>query len=369
MKKRRIFCPAFKEKVVELSYRYNNVAKLAAIFDLDTSHIYKWRKIATGEYYIPPAIRKLQKQIKQKELENEILKAAFGIPKNDKNRLFEFIQTNKILYSVKLMCRLLGFCENTYYRRFKPRKLSKWELENVHYKELIKEIFEENKMAYGYKRITAELNRRGYGITKNRVDRLMKVLGLRCRRKKKFKVTTNSKHSYRYSPNLVQRWAQAEKLNDIWVSDITYFKVGRSWQYLTIIIDVKNREVIGWSLSHTLYTNHTIIPAWRMALVSRAYQRPKIFHTDRGVQYASDIFRRVLRNCPTLQQSMSAKGASWENAIAESFFKTLKYEINGNQGFRDKAALKIAVTEFVGWYNAVRLHAALGYVAPGAVAA
>ena len=179
----------------------------------------------------------------------------------------------------------------------------------------------------GSPRITAELHRRGYRVGHNRVARLMREQELSARRKKKFRITTLSSHKHAPSENIVNRGFTPTRANAVWASDLTYVATGEGWLYLCVIIDLYSRRVIGWAMSKSLGTD-VLLRAFWMACMRRGNPKGVIFHSDRGVQYASKSFRRVLGE-KKLLQSMSRRGNCWDNACAESFFKTLKNELIG----------------------------------------
>lgn len=183
--------------------------------------------------------------------------------------------------------------------------------------------------------------------------------------KRKFKATTDSNHKYPVCRNLLDRNFSPSRLNEAWVSDITYIQTNQGWLYLTTIIDLFDRQVIGWSLSASLHTSQTIIPAWKMAISKRNINIDLIFHSDRGIQYASKTFRTFIKSNPLVTQSMSRKGNCWDNAVAESFFKTLKVELIYGDDFKTIEQAKTAVFEYIEiWYNRKRLHSFLGYKTP-----
>ena len=152
----------------------------------------------------------------------------------------------------------------------------------------------------------------------------MKLKGWRSIVKKQFKITTDSNHKASICENVLNRDFEMTRLNQACVSDITYLKTATGWLYLTTVIDLYDRQVIGWALSSTMHTNKTILPAWKMAVSKPSIKKPLIFHSDRGVQYTSKEFRNLIKTNPLITQSMSRKGNCWDNAVAESFFKTLK---------------------------------------------
>ena len=263
-----------------------------------------------------------------------------------------------------MMCRVMGVSRSGYYA-WRNRPKSKRSIENQALSQQIKEIFYESKQTYGSPRITGALKARGIDISRPRVARLMRKSHLRSKMKRKFVHTTDSKHAFRISPNRLDRCFQPGKINRAWVSDITYIHTAMGWIYLTVIIDLGDRNVIGWSVSESMHAQNTVIAAWNMAIINRPPRPGLIFHSDRGVQYACDEFRDQLAKHEQIKQSMSRKGNCWDNAVAESFFKSLKtewlYQINLTS--KDKA--KIALFEYIEiWYNRKRLHSALGYKSP-----
>lgn len=267
-------------------------------------------------------------------------------------------------YPVERMCKALKISRSSYYRWYKGG-ISNRKLENQKLLIEIKSIFDTSKQTYGSPRISAELKKQGHLVSKPRVARLMRANGIRSKVKKKYKVTTDSTHSFKISPNILNRNFTPNALNEVWVSDITYIRTSEGWLYLTIIIDLFDRQVIGWALSNSMHTNKTIIPAWLMAMSRRKISHKLIFHSDRGVQYACKEFRNYIKSNQLIIQSMSRKGNCWDNAVAESFFKTLKSEMIYHEKFTSISKAELAVFEYIEvWYNRKRLHSALGYKTP-----
>jgi len=193
----------------------------------------------------------------------------------------------------------------------------------------------------------------------------MKSMGLKSIVSKKHKVmTTDSNHSYRICDNHLNREFTTDAPSKAWVSDITYIATNQGWLYLTIIMDLFDRKIIGWSMSNNMTAVDTIVRAWDMAVLNRKPEYNLIMHSDRGVQYACDHFKSILGNFDVIQ-SMSGKGNCWDNAVAESFFKILKSEMVYHDYFADHLQAKNAIFEFIEiWYNRDRIHSALGYISP-----
>ena len=221
-----------------------------------------------------------------------------------------------------------------------------------------------SKGRYGSPRITSELRSNGVMASRARIARLMKSNGIRSIMKRRYRVTTNSNHLYPVSENLLQRDFNAQDLGEKWVSDITYIRTGEGWLYLTVVMDLADRKIIGWSMDNSMSASSTVVDAWKMAIKNRPVEKQLIFHSDRGIQYASHEFRRCFKGLPVLQ-SMSRKGNCWDNAIAESFFKTLKTEMVYHRKFETRAQAKLEIFDYIEvWYNRKRRHSALDYMTP-----
>ena len=270
------------------------------------------------------------------------------------------------MFAIEKMCKVLKVSRSGYYS-WLSHKPSKQEVENRELLDQIVEIHKESRQTYGSPRITAELRSRHIYASRPRVARMMKKAGLRSRTVKRFKVSTDSKHHYKVVENILNRDFTVDRPGKVWVSDITYIATGQGWLYLTIILDLADRKVIGWSLSNTLKARNTVIPAWRMAVTNRPVVDPLIFHSDRGVQYCCHEFADLLGTFPNVSRSMSRKGDCWDNAVAESFFKTIKTELIYDCKFQSIYQAKLAVFEYIEiWYNKKRRHSALGYLSPEA---
>ena len=262
------------------------------------------------------------------------------------------------------MCKVFKVSRSSFYRWYTSGP-SKRALEHSLFTDLIKKEFDLSKQRYGSTRIAEQLKRKGYCISRRRVAKIMKANNWVSKHKRKFKATTDSNHKYPVFRNLLNRNFTPDRLNKVWVSDITYIHTNQGWLYLTTIIDLFDRQVIGWSLSTSLHTKQTIIPAWKMAVSKRKINRGLIFHSDRGIQYASKAFRTFIKSNLLVTQSMSRKGNCWDNSVAESFFKTLKVELVYDEDFKTIEQAKTAIFEYIEiWYNRKRLHSFLGYKTP-----
>ena len=258
--------------------------------------------------------------------------------------------------AIAARCRLLELPRATYYRAQAEAAEADIELRS-----LIQQVAVEWP-AYGYRRITAELRRRGQSVNRKRVLRLMGEDNLLCLRKRRFVHTTNSDHRLPVYPNLVPELL-ITGCDQLWVSDITYIRLLREFIYLAVILDAFSRRCIGWGLERTLETE-LALSALRMALETRAVTEELVHHSDRGVQYASLDYTNLLKE-RGIRISMSRRGNAYDNAQAESFMKTLKYEEVYLREYETMAEARASISHFLeAVYNQKRLHSALGYVPP-----
>ncbi|SHJ68301.1 Transposase InsO and inactivated derivatives [Arenibacter nanhaiticus] len=259
------------------------------------------------------------------------------------------------------MCKVLAIGLRSYYR-WKRSSTSKRELKKEKFKKLITEVYFEFKQRYGSPRITVELHSRGYKISRITVAKYMREMGLRSKLAKKFKATTDSKHNYQVVENVLDREFEPNKPSQAWVSDITYISVKEGFLFLTTVIDLYDRKLIGWSLSKSMATNLTTLPAWRMAIKNRKIAEGLIFHSDQGIQYANRAFANTLESYKVVR-SMSRTGNCWDNSVAESFFKSLKTELIYGNTLLTREEMEREIFEYIElWYNKKRRHSYLNYM-------
>jgi transposase InsO family protein len=253
--------------------------------------------------------------------------------------------------------------ERSGYYAWLKRKPGKRQQANEALDSNIISIYEAHKGRYGAPRITVELHEAGEKCSKNRVKRRMKHLGIKAKAKKKFRVTTDSKHNLPVAPNLLNRDFSASAPNQKWVSDLSYVWTDEGWMYLAVIIDLYSRAVIGWSIQPTM-TKQLVCDALMMALWRRRFPRGVLFHSDRGSQYCSHEFQKMLKQYGFIC-SMSRKGNCWDNSVAESFFHSLKMELIYSVRYSTREMAKQSIFQYIeGYYNRVRRHSAIGLKAP-----
>ena len=273
---------------------------------------------------------------------------------------YTFIKNHEYLFTIEKMCKVLQVSTSGYYK-WKSKPISNRILTKNEIKQKVTTIYFTSKQRYGSPRITIELNALGYKISRITVAKYMKELGLRSKLSKKFKVTTDSKHNYLVVENILDRDFAVDQPSKVWVSDITCIQTKEGLLYLTTIIDLYDRKMIGWSLSNGMSTEETSLAAWKMAIRNRGVQKGLIFHSDRGIQYANKKFANTIESYGVIR-SMSRKGNCWDNAVAESFFTSLKTELIYGNKLITKQQMQLEIFEYIEiWYNKKRRHSALNY--------
>lgn len=261
------------------------------------------------------------------------------------------------------MCAVLRVSSSGFYKWLKRRSSTR-DKKTESLSKLITEEFQASNQIYGSPRITKVLNRKHHRFSRSYVARIMKRLGIRSKICKKFIITTDSKHDYEVSDNILNRDFSTTGLSQKWVSDLTYIRTKSGCLYLTTVIDLGDRKVIGWAFSNNMTANDTTVKALKMAIKSRGVKPGLIFHSDRGVQYACHAFKAILKNHEIIQ-SMSRKGNCWDNSVAESFFKTLKTELVYHHKFENRENARLEIFRYIeGFYNDKRIHSAIGHKTP-----
>ena len=260
------------------------------------------------------------------------------------------------------MCKTFGISESGYYT-WRKRDTSDREVKELTLVRKIEQIHQGSRGTYGSPRILRVLQGLGESCNKTKVERLMKKNGIRAKTKRKFRVTTDSKHNLPIAPNLLERNFSPEKRDQVWASDITYVWTKEGWLFLAVIVDLFSRQIVGWSIDKTM-TRELVLSALRQACFKRKPGTGLIFHSDRGSQYCSKDFRKELK-LHRMLQSQSRKGDCWDNAVVESFFHTLKTEAIFHEVFETRAQAEAFIFEWIeSFYNRTRIHSTLGYLSP-----
>ena len=227
----------------------------------------------------------------------------------------------------------------------------------------ILEAYEQSKRTYGSRRVYKTLISWGVICYQNQIANIMRDNGIKAKTKRKYKLTTDSRHSKNIAPNLLQRNFKVNEMNKVLVGDITYIWTKEGWLYLSTVIDLFSRRVVAWKVSSRI-TKELVISSLQEAIKRRRLESGAIFHSDRGSQYASDEFVEFLSS-NDLQPSMSRKGDCWDNAVAESFFKTIKSEMVNWYNFKTRAEAELRIFEYIEiFYNKNRLHSSNDYMSP-----
>jgi transposase InsO family protein len=274
---------------------------------------------------------------------------------------YRFIAEEKAHHSVVLLCRVLHVAKSAFYAWQSGRLAARARADEQLAKE-IKAIHDDSRCTYGAPRIHAELGRRGKRLGRKRVARLMREAGLVGRCPRRFRRTTISDPTTQ-AQDLVQRQFRPSAPNQLWCADISYIRTWEGWLYLAVVLDAYSRKVVGWALADHMRTE-LATAALQMALTNRRPPPGLICHSDRGSQYTSSTYGDILDRCGA-RQSIGRPGTCWDNAVAESFFATLKKELIYPHVWPTRRSVRAAICSFIeGWYNRLRLHSTLLYASP-----
>ena len=264
-------------------------------------------------------------------------------------------------HSIKLLCKVLEVSRSGYYK-WLNRGVTEQCKRRTRLLQRILEIFEDSRQTYGAPRVHEKLRDEGYRCTKRTVAELMRKHEIAPKRKRKHKSTTDSNHKLPVAPNVLDRHFDVDEPDEVWVSDITYIDTAQGWLYLCVFIDLYSRMVVGWSMSDRI-TADLVTNAFEFGVVNRG-RAPIVAHSDRGSQYASWLFTNLLASYDCIQ-SMSRRGNCWDNAVAESFFGSLKSELVHRESYKTRIEACTSVFDYIEiFYNKRRLHSALGYLTP-----
>jgi transposase InsO family protein len=276
---------------------------------------------------------------------------------------FRFIEAEKAIFPIRALCRALAVSPSGYYA-WRSRGPSTRAQRDLGIQHALRVVHAETRGRYGSPRLHQAIRARGFAVSRKRVIRLMRADGLSARRRRRFRVTTASAHAHPIARNLVRRQFRPSSPNMLWAADITAVPTATGWAYLAVVLDLYSRAVVGWAVRPTMQTELPLA-ALHLALGRRQPAPGLVHHSDRGVQYASADYQRALAAHGVIP-SMSRRGDCWDNAVVESFFSTLKQELDGTTWANEPAATH-AIGEYIDrFYNPRRLHSTLGYQSPAA---
>jgi putative transposase len=272
------------------------------------------------------------------------------------------VEAEKANYPIRLMCRCLRVSRSGYYA-WRARPASARTKQDAQLRVEISASHRASRKTYGSPRILRDLREQGHRVSRKRVARLMRDLGLEGRRRRRFQATTDSGHQFSVAPNLLMREFDVDAPNTAWVTDITYLATLDGWLYLAVILDLFSRRVVGYAMSESI-DRELVLQALDAALQQRPGARDLVHHSDRGSQYASLDYRNALEDAG-IMCSMSRRGNCWDNAVAESFFATLKLDLLYEVPLQKASATRSAVADYIEtFYNVRRRHSSLDYLSP-----
>jgi transposase InsO family protein len=275
---------------------------------------------------------------------------------------FQFIRDHREDFPVRLMCRVLDVSSSGFYD-WLERPESPRAVENRALVAKIQAIHGDSRRTYGSPRVHASLQDAGYRIGRNRVARLMRDNAIRARTKRKFRVTTDSRHDHPVAPNRLDRQFEVAAPNTVWVADISYIPTREGWLYLAVVLDLFSRQVVGWAMDQQMPQELTLA-ALDMAIQRRRPLPGCMHHSDRGSQYAAGDYQKQLAKYGMVC-SMSRKGNCWDNAPMESFFHSLKTEQVHHCDYQTRDEARRDIFEYIEvFYNRQRRHSTLGYLSP-----
>jgi len=265
-------------------------------------------------------------------------------------------------YPVAVLCAVMRVSRSGFYNYMDRFKNPKDRPEEAALQKRIKEIFDESRDSYGSRRVAKQLKDEGHQIGRYKVRRIMRQMGLRAKTPRRFKLTTDSRHSFPVVPNALNRNFDVNVPNKVWTADITYVWTFEGWLYLAVVMDLYSRQIVGWAMDKRM-KRQLVLDALAMAYWQRKPPKGLLHHSDRGSQYACHDYRKRLETYG-MEASMSRKGNCWDNAPTERFFRSLKSERLTACRFFTRQEAKMEVLDYITFYNSIRLHSTLGYVSP-----
>ena len=378
-RKRRQFTREFKTEALRLVEESGKpLTQVARELGIRPDLLYSWKRrlsqganaeeVFTGNGVLTPEaeeIRRLRRRLEQVEQERDFLKKSGSVLRAGVAVKYACIRSYRTQFPVTMMCRVLGVSRSGYYAA-QEREPSERSKSDQRLRLEIRTIHRESKQRYGSPRVHDELKARAVRCSEKRVARLMRLEGLRSKKRRRFRVTTNSDHAHAPADNVLARDFAVEDqagADRVWASDITYVPTREGWLYLAVVLDLATRMVVGWAVKRTL--DHSLcLGALLMAMQRRQPDKGLLLHSDRGVQYACREYRALLE-LHGIVQSMSRKGDCWDNAVAESFLASLEWELIEDADWRSRQAAVRDIFDYIEfWYNRKRRHSSLAGKTP-----
>ncbi|HHE7308231.1 TPA: IS3 family transposase [Escherichia coli] len=367
------FTPEFKEEAVrQITERGYSVAEVSDRLGVSAHSLYKWLRAIKPDNSEQHArdlleakseILKLRAQLKRTEEERDILKKGRAVLCKGARLKYRFINEHRTVWGVMTMCRVLDVARAGFYA-WLHNPVSARDKDNQRLLTLIRDSYSLSGGVYGYRRVHGDLNEIGETCGKNRVGRIMQLNRIKAVRGYKAPRRIAGRPSV-VAPNRVQRQFTVVRANQVWVTDITYIRTWQGWLYLAVVIDLFARNVVGWSMKPTL-SRELALDALMMAVWRRKPDGEVIVHSDQGSQYGSDDWQRFCR-ANNLVPSMSRRGNCWDNAVAESFFSSLKKERIRKRIYKIRDLARADIFDYIEvFYNRARRHSHLGGVSPEA---
>lgn len=356
-----------RQRAIDLHARGTPVPEICSCLGIGRSTLYLWLQQADPNH--PKAIPR-KKYLEKSELErlrkeNKIFRTCGCTPSSPLPDKLRAIDQHKDEFTVYRLCKTLDVLKSTYYHHsLRSPEKTQIQLMDEQLKPLIADIFKKSRETFGARRIRIKLRDKGYKTSEKRINRLMKEMGLNAIGPKPMLNSANDR-VYKYYPNKLKGKFLTDSPNEAWVSDITYVKIDEAFVYLCVVIDLYSRKVIAYRVSKNINTD-LVKRTFLEAFEARGYPVGSIFHSDQGVQYTSYAFRTLLRS-KGVTLSYSRPGTPHDNAVAESFFASIKKEVFRKYFYPTKRAVVKAVDEYVEFYNDYRPHQRLGYLTPNKV--
>ncbi|PKH82355.1 IS3 family transposase [Psychrobacter sp. 4Bb] len=374
-KKIRTYSTEFKaEAVKKIANNNGNISATAKQLGIAMQTLSNWHnkanqgKLIGTEQYDPDLmsalkeIKQLKRQLKIAEEEREIFKKGDGVLREKQLVKYAFIKDNQQIFSITTMCHVLKIKPSSYYD-WLSRDISDQQIHRNQSELLVRAAHSETRERYGVERLHAKLIDQGHDISLYMVRRIKEEHGIKCRRHKRFKVTTDSDHSKLVYPNVLDQKFDANRPNEVWVSDITYIWTAEGWLYLAGVKDLYTKELVGYAINKRM-TADLVCRALNMAIKNKRPSKGLIVHSDRGSQYCSHAYHKIIKQHHFIG-SMSGKGNCYDNAPIESFWGTLKNELVYHQDYKTRfTAINDIIRYIELYYNQTRIQKGLGYKSP-----